>query len=1227
MTIRRLLFILFLYVLLVWIIAAYLFFGDPGKLVKQGLLWTAIGIASLLLWLILERLIGWWRLRRSQKAAKPVSASAPPLQTHEDDAALLSLLREADQRLAEAPSAPGSTSTRALDLPLYLVVGPERVGKTAILQNSGIEPTLLAGQVLGPGAPLMATRVANLWLAQQSLFLEVSGRVFNSDSARLAEFLSRLQPAAKTAGWRRWFQPSPPPVSVRGVVLVFDSQKFAGTPEPSELGRSAQQIRERLYAMANVLGADLPVYMLFTRIDGLRYFPEFFSRLPEGEIAQVFGVLTDEKRQAQRQDRTWAEAETKLLNQYFQSLFLRLSDRRLQALAQESKPAQKPPIYEFPREFKRIRTHLVQFLVDIFKPDPLKSGPLLRGFFFAGIRRTERMAPAPLTDVKSTFRPASPASEATQIFSADMLTAFGKPSPEVSSGHLVEQWVFLTDFFRQVLRFDRPVVRRVAAPSKLDQYFRIAAAAALGLTLFLLLVWTISWSGNSRLTTAIESASERVRRGSAEPTLTNLRALDQLRVLLEDLDQNNPLRLHWGLYSGYALRDVARRTYFERLKRLSLEEINIRLVSKLEQAGSGNPPESNASIYDRLKTHRTITSLGCPVDRPLISKTLNTSLAEAFPDLADEQTALLHRQLDYYVSQLDKRGKLPVTLTEDSVAEEKARTYLRQSSGLDQRLRGLLAQLNRQIKPLAVADYAENYRAVLTGPAEFPGAFTKTGLATFQDLVAKGDFGSGGEACVMGETVGLTQRALDLDAKDQLASLYYRQYAGAWSEFLGSFSVNHYSNLDDAARRLNILSGPTSPLLGIVRLVAINTGFQPPKADEPSVLDKGLQKFGLAATKAKAEKAANRAEQFLAGGAPRMTTGDLARLFQPVLLTTPPDLDRLVNDNNAEYVKGLRALQQSLDALVRASAAEEVTAIPQARTALVQAHAARAALADKFLDVGNQGINRQLADLLDQPIRLAESVVPSNPVNVVVAKKNGELAQFCKEMATILSKYPFNPANTQSEANLNDVSKAFSPTDGLVWKYVQKSAADLAVRKGPEWLPNPALQGMKVAPELLVFLARAQQLTDVFFAEGGMMQAKLKYVLRPVPGQTIGIRLTLDGSELSSQNPLQKTFYWPAPAGATQGAVGTVEAGGFSTGFGRFDGLWGVFKLFQNADPRPFGTHLVTWSEIRGRGGAEAQKLNPPAKVEFVEFPGGSDLFNPKFFEDLQCPRRAVIVN
>jgi hypothetical protein len=88
-----------------------------------------------------------------------------------------------------------------------------------------------------------------------------------------------------------------------------------------------------------------------------------------------------------------------------------------------------------------------------------------------------------------------------------------------------------------------------------------------------------------------------------------------------------------------------------------------------------------------------------------------------------------------------------------------------------------------------------------------------------------------------------------------------------------------------------------------------------------------------------------------------------------------------------------------------------------------------------------------------------------------------------------------------------------------------------------------------------------------------------------------------------------------------QGAQGYV-ADGFP--IGQYEGMWGVFRLFQNAEPREPGDKLVKWSQTRGLGGATPQKLPVTASVQFVEFPGGLDLFNPKFFEALQCPRVAV---
>ena len=77
--------------------------------------------------------------------------------------------------------------------------------------------------------------------------------------------------------------------------------------------------------------------------------------------------------------------------------------------------------------------------------------------------------------------------------------------------------------------------------------------------------------------------------------------------------------------------------------------------------------------------------------------------------------------------------------------------------------------------------------------------------------------------------------------------------------------------------------------------------------------------------------------------------------------------------------------------------------------------------------------------------------------------------------------------------------------------------------------------------------------------------------------------------------------------------------------FGQYDRLWGVFRFFQNAEPREFGVRQVVWSSLRGPGGATLQKLTVPVRVEFVEFPGGVDLFNPRFFEGLRCPSEALL--
>ena len=1218
MTIRKLLFILFLYILLVWIIAAYLHSSDLAALKDLGFLWTAVGVAALLIGVLLERVFSWWRTRQAQKTAKPAQAAARPNVLQEDDAALLNLIKEADLRLAQAPGAVGATSV--LDLPLFLAVGPERAGKTAVIQNSGLDPSLLAGQVLSTAGTVAPTKVANLWLAHGSLLLEVSGRVFNSE--RFGEFLSLLQPTNKS-GWKSWFTRPRQHGPLRGVLLFFDVRELMGTPELSKLDRAMQTIRARLRSVASVFGAEFPVYVLFTNTDALPYFEDFFSGMTGGEVDQVIGVLK-ESSDSQDQSGVWHQSETKRLNQLFQSLFLRLSDRRLIALSQEVDPSRKASIYEFPREFRRIRTPLVQLLIDIFKPDPLTAGPQLRGFFFIGTNKVEDTRPNPAETV-GIQRPRGAAPDATQFFAFDAGTKIFQ-SKAKAGGRLTDRFVFAKEFFQKVLGLDRPFVRQIATHSKFDRQREIATIAGTGLSVLLALIWTVSWIGNWGLVSRTESAVRDAQSGNSELSLGNLQALDRLRERLEQLQQDNPLRLHWGLYRGDELREAASKVYFSRLKQLSLGRIDQTLAVQLRLAGSADQNDDAGTVYDRLKVHRTITRRACDVDQSLVRKVLLGTVPEAHKDLGSSERALLDTQLGFYVAQLAANKELPVTLTEDVGGVANARAYVRQQNGLEQRLRGLLSEISRQIKPLAVP---QDYRTVLNGQPEFPGVFTKQGQSVFEDRIGKDNFGSG-ESCVMGDSTGQQViQHLDTGERDRLRSLYYREYADAWRDFLKSYNVIRYTSREDAVQKLDKLSNSLSPLLGIVRMAAENTNFQPAKPGDLNWWEKAAQKVGFGGAlqaESDAEKTAGRLSQLLASDAPLMAPADVATLFQPVLIATPPP-DLLINANNKEYVEGLRKLREGLDGLVKASAADQAAAITAANGALTQARMALAALTDKFSDVGKEGLNKLLSEFLKQPIDFGAQWIPINREISAGAKKNGDLKQVCRDLAPILVKYPFNVnAKAEADATLSDVERVFAPTKGLVWQYVQSSASELVVLKEHGWEEaNPPAPGLKVAPELLIFLNRSQDMKKAFFSESGM---RMHYTLRRVPNQTIGVHLLLDGQDLAPQESFQKNFVWPAAVGATAGAdANVVFDGGQTVGFGKFNDLWAVVRLFQNADERPLLQREIKWSFSRGQGGAALQPMNPPPKIEVLEFPGGVDLFNPKFFEDLKCPGRAVLVN
>jgi hypothetical protein len=70
--------------------------------------------------------------------------------------------------------------------------------------------------------------------------------------------------------------------------------------------------------------------------------------------------------------------------------------------------------------------------------------------------------------------------------------------------------------------------------------------------------------------------------------------------------------------------------------------------------------------------------------------------------------------------------------------------------------------------------------------------------------------------------------------------------------------------------------------------------------------------------------------------------------------------------------------------------------------------------------------------------------------------------------------------------------------------------------------------------------------------------------------------------------------------------------------------LWGVFRIIGAAEPRMLLSNPVEWKYSRVGNGPPREIEPAPVQMDIVEFPGGQDVFNPKFFDGFLCPPRAV---
>jgi type VI secretion system protein ImpL len=1118
-------------------------FGIQGTRlwVLRGALWL-IGIVA-------AAVVAWffWDKQKKEKSAAAAGDEAP---TGGEEIAVL--MRDAEKKLSAAQLAKGA---RIGNLPAILLLGETSSTKTSTMLHSGLEPELLAGQIYEHGN-VTSTRSANLWYSQQTIFVEAGGKLLNDEHAR-TYLAKHLQPRKMGAVVGSGGQ------APRAALVCVEIERI--TAAGQAMAATARNLRARLGEIAQSFGIQLPVYVLFTKTDRLPFFADFVRNLGNDEAAQPLGVTLPIPAAVSG---VWAEEQTGRLAGVFDQIFRALCDARPELLARENDAEKLPGTYEFPREFKKLRGSLVQFLVDLCRPSQLTVGPFLRGFYFSGVRPVIVQETAAAPEPRAQEAQGRPdAREATAMFRIPVggAAAAAAPRPRTTVSRKIPQWLFLTHFFSHVLLADRVAMGASGSSAKADLLRRILLVCAAMLCLVFCIGFTVSFALNKGLERQVHDALQGTAVAPADGTLASvdsLRRLEALRQSLETLTVNKregaPLSYRWGLYAGNELYPDVRRLYFTRFKALLFGQTQSSLTAFLNGLPAAPAPPATPAYdqtYDALKAYLITTSNHDKSTReflsPVLLRTWNTN-SGADP----ERLQLAQKQFDFYSGELKVEN--PFTKVNDQAAVLKARNYLRQFGDLDRVYQTMKAgapkttvNFNRQIA---------GSRDYLVDSYEVAGPFTKDGWKFMIDAIKNPSRYVHGEAWVLGD-----QGTVNTDPHElvrPLLSRYEADYIKEWRAYLRSGNVVRYRDIKDASAKLNMLSGAQSPLLALLALASQNIPWD---------------------------------------------DAEIEKALQPVKYVEPPGSDRYTNPQNEEYVRALGKLQSDVDAVANSPAGNDAAtnqALGDARDAKTTTNQLAAL---KF----NPDAENLVRTLLLEPITNVEAKLRGVGADELNAGGKG----LCGQFRAVLGKYPFNPAS-KDDAKVDEVNSILKKPDGALWKFYEDNLKKFLTKEGNQYVPVSGAS-VTLSARFVDFFKQAAAFSDFLYAGG---DPHFSYTLKPVPTDTVQkIGLDIDGQKLDYAGgaAAAKQFTWQA--GGTHEAKGTYGADGVT--FETQGGTWAIFRMFGDADKGPAsgGAGEYDWIIRQGKAGAPSMVNGKPVTVRLELDMTGPPVFQKAFFSRLAC--------
>lgn len=686
-------------------------------------------------------------------------------------------------------------------LPWYLLIGASGSGKTQLVRQAELKLMTADHLATNPRDESEDNKHCNFWFSDEATIIDVPGNYIDTTiEADSTLFLTIL---------KKYTSRKP----LAGILVAINLAEWAIKTKAKQQ-QFSQQLKQTLQLVAAKLNASCPLYLIFTHIDCINGFNEFFAELGYEEREQPWGVTLN------------ANATSNLATLFktnYDRLLKRLHERVIWRLQHERNAERRAKIQGFPLQMESLREGIANCLYqlsDIFVP----HGTLTcEGIYFVS-----NLQNGTIIDCLHKSHNSSSALVATPT---DNLTTL--------ASHQSTSAYFSHRLFKKII-FDHPFVAQAKPFITLT---RQAYWAIAGLVLLSIIIMAFAFSSKTKELNNAQIALAEYRESIQNVSVQdhdlnhNLIPLKHLQDAVKSLRRSH---LPWLMAQGLRqpkLQTLAENTY--------QSELNIRFLpslgTTLEQtlATSTDPHV----VYGALKVY---LMLGTPAhyDHAFIQTWLNNYWQESL-----KRNPALQTQLNEHLTALLTKPIVPLTLNQAAITQ--ARNTLNNTDPVQLAYAILKNHTAYTLFNPLLAQEKDSaaYKEIFPNLEHVMGIasiYTANQFQTiyFHQIKDACEFATQGDWVIGKKTHAGANVNLSEDLIKSVQTLYLKNYAYQWQTFLNSLQIPAKQDLKQLRNTLNNLSGRQSPLIDILKIVANNTALihlLPPNQPFPTVDFRNIQ--------------------------------------------------------------------------------------------------------------------------------------------------------------------------------------------------------------------------------------------------------------------------------------------------------------------------------------------------------------------------------------------------